>query len=147
MATRNWQDVRRELAADDPTFEAGVARERAKLELAMAMRELRDKAGLTQTELAEVLGVTQANVSRIENEGDPHLSTLLGYVGALGADIAIKAIVNDIEEITLIEVKGRVADAETKGRGFSGATSKGKGSGKMISGKTTVSRRSRASKK
>jgi transcriptional regulator with XRE-family HTH domain len=84
-----------------------VAQERARLELAMALRELRDKAGLSQTELAELLGVTQANVSRIENEGDPQLSTIIGYVSAMGADLVLKATFPDgDEEVVLVDVKG-----------------------------------------
>lgn len=45
---------------------------------------LRRTAGLTQVELAASLGVGQAQVSKIERQSDMLLSTLSGYLTALG---------------------------------------------------------------
>jgi transcriptional regulator with XRE-family HTH domain len=50
---------------------------------------IRRAAGLTQTELAHSLGVGQAAVSKIERQSDMLLSTLSGYLTALGLDAQI----------------------------------------------------------
>ena len=44
---------------------------------------IRRETGLTQTELAASLGVGQAQVSKIERQGDMLLSTLASYLTAL----------------------------------------------------------------
>jgi predicted transcriptional regulator len=56
-----------------------------------ALRRLRLMSGLTQTEMAERLNVQQAAVSKIENGGDVHLSTVRKYVESLGASLRIDA--------------------------------------------------------
>jgi predicted transcriptional regulator/DNA-binding XRE family transcriptional regulator len=48
-------------------------------------------SGLTQVEMAKKLKVQQAAVSKIENGGDQHLSTIKKYVEALGASLRIDA--------------------------------------------------------
>ena len=63
----------------------------AALELA-AVREARD---ITQEEMANVMAVSQANVSRIEHQGDLYLSTLSGYVAALGGRLEVNAVFPD----------------------------------------------------
>jgi hypothetical protein len=45
--------------------------------------------GLTQTELAANLGVGQAQISKIERQGDMLISTLASYLAALGVDAQI----------------------------------------------------------
>lgn len=56
-----------------------------------ALRRLRLLSGLTQIEMAKRLNVQQAAVSKIENGGDAHLSTVKKYVEALGASLRIDA--------------------------------------------------------
>lgn len=61
------------------------------------LRELREAAGLTQAEVADRIGVTQRQVSKIE-AGDPDtskLTTLRGYVEALGGDLALEFVSGD----------------------------------------------------
>ncbi len=60
--------------------------ESAKLELWLQLVEARQRAGLTQAELAERLGVSQAQVARLERRGyDAYtLNSLRRYVTALG---------------------------------------------------------------
>lgn len=60
------------------------------------LAELRRNQGITQAELAERLGVSQPNVAKIEaagkrDAGAVHLSTLAGYVEALGGRLEIRA--------------------------------------------------------
>jgi transcriptional regulator with XRE-family HTH domain len=50
---------------------------------------IRRATGLTQTELAAKLGVGQAQISKIERQGDMLISTLASYLRALGLDAKI----------------------------------------------------------
>jgi DNA-binding XRE family transcriptional regulator len=59
---------------------------------ALALAAAREDRAITQQEVARILGVTQANVSRIEREGDIYLSTLRKYVEALGGHLEIAAV-------------------------------------------------------
>jgi transcriptional regulator with XRE-family HTH domain len=45
---------------------------------------IRRAAGLTQVELAANLGVGQAQISKVERQGDMLISTLASYLDALG---------------------------------------------------------------
>jgi transcriptional regulator with XRE-family HTH domain len=56
---------------------------------------IRKVSGLTQVELAASLGVGQAAVSKIERQSDMLLSTLSGYLTALGAEARIVVEVGD----------------------------------------------------
>jgi len=54
---------------------------------------LRQKAGLTQEQIAEVLHTKKSNISRLENANSvisPKLSTIEQYADAIGYDIEIK---------------------------------------------------------
>ena len=53
---------------------------------------MREDSAITQRQVAEILGVTQANISRIEREGDIYLSTLRKYMEALGGRLEISAV-------------------------------------------------------
>lgn len=64
------------------------------LKQAYELAQLRQIAQLSQMELAEKMGVSQANISKIENGEDMHLSTLAKYVQALGGQLSINAIVD-----------------------------------------------------
>jgi transcriptional regulator with XRE-family HTH domain len=50
---------------------------------------IRRATGLTQTELAHSLGVGQAQISKLERQGDMLISTLASYLMALGVDAQI----------------------------------------------------------
>jgi transcriptional regulator with XRE-family HTH domain len=50
---------------------------------------IRRSTGLTQTELAASLGVGQAQISKIERQGDMLISTLASYLTALGVSAQI----------------------------------------------------------
>ncbi len=56
---------------------------------------LRQKAGLTQEQIAEVLHTKKSNISRLENANSvnsPKISTIEQYADAIGYDIEIKFI-------------------------------------------------------
>ena len=56
---------------------------------------VRRAAGLTQTELAANLGVGQAQVSKIERQGDMLISTLASYLAALGLEAKLVVQMGD----------------------------------------------------
>lgn len=57
----------------------------------MALRELRQAFNITQERLADRLENGQHSVSRLERRNDMKLSTLSGYVSALGGELKIIA--------------------------------------------------------
>jgi len=62
---------------------------------ALLLGELRSRRDCTQSDLANRLGVSQANVSRIEHVDDVYLTTLRGYVEALGGHLRLQAVFDD----------------------------------------------------
>lgn len=59
-------------------------------DVALQVIELREKHGLTQTELAERCGLAQADISRIERGStSPTARTLQRIADALGADVRL----------------------------------------------------------
>ncbi len=56
-----------------------------------SLRALRERAGLTQNDIAGRLNVGQAAISKIEHRGDVQISSLQKYVEALGAKLRIDA--------------------------------------------------------
>jgi len=76
-----------------------VNKEYKSLSPAYALRKkliaLRQKAGLTQEQIAEVLHTKKSNISRLENANSvnsPKISTIEQYADAIGYDIEIKFI-------------------------------------------------------
>ncbi|MGL5137243.1 MAG: helix-turn-helix domain-containing protein [Beijerinckiaceae bacterium] len=53
------------------------------------LRELRKAKELTQVQLADILGVRQATVAKYERQSDLLLSTLSGYVEAMGGKLRL----------------------------------------------------------
>ena len=56
---------------------------------------IRRATGLTQTEVAANLGVGQAQVSKIERQGDMLISTLVSYLAALGVEAKLVVQIGD----------------------------------------------------
>lgn len=82
----------------------------------MSLRDLRKAMKKTQTALARRLKVRQHGVSKIEQRTDMLLSTLRGYVHALGGELHLVAEFKDRPPVRLTEIGG-IANAETsKGR-------------------------------
>ena len=102
---RYWKDVRAEAIASGRLDAARLEEQTRQLlaELrAHRLAEIRESAGLNQTDLANRLGVSQSRVSRIER-GDldrTELATVRAYVGALGGEVEIIAKFGD-ERITI----------------------------------------------
>ncbi|MDE2926167.1 MAG: XRE family transcriptional regulator [Acidobacteriota bacterium] len=67
--------------------------ERAKALIAeeMCLRDLRKARRQTQVQVAKELGINQENISRIEKRTDLLISTLSGYVQAMGGKLSLVA--------------------------------------------------------
>lgn len=61
------------------------------IEEELTLRDLRQAQHLTQERMAELMGVEQENVSRLERRADLLLSTLSGYVAAMGGKLRLVA--------------------------------------------------------
>ena len=73
------------------------------LDKPVTLRELRRSRGLTQGALATRMKRSQENVSRIEREDDPRLSTIASFVAAMGGKVSIVATFDDQETPLLIK--------------------------------------------
>ncbi|MBX9256344.1 helix-turn-helix domain-containing protein [Desmonostoc muscorum CCALA 125] len=90
MKKPNFQAWLQQKVSDDPEVILAGKLEYLRLYLTDAMREIRNKAGLTQVQLAEKLGVQQAAVSKLESALKEHeLESVLHYLHALGADLLV----------------------------------------------------------
>ena len=67
----------------------------------MTLRDLRKARNQTQARVAEKLGINQENVSRIEQRSDLLLSTLSGYVEAMGGKLNLVAEFPDRPPVAL----------------------------------------------
>jgi len=94
MPTRKF----RELIQTMPSERRQKIANRVRESLAsMPLDEVRRARQMTQAKLAEVLGVNQGEISKIEHRTDIYISTLAGYVEALGGKLEIRAIFSDRE--------------------------------------------------
>ena len=90
MKKPNFQAWLQQKVSDEPEVILAGKLEYLRLYLTDAMREIRNKAGLTQTQVAEKLGVKQAAVSKLESALKEHeLESVLHYLHALGADLLV----------------------------------------------------------
>ncbi len=90
MKKPNFQAWLQQKVSDEPEVILAGKLEYLRLYLTDAMREIRNKAGLTQAELAQKLGVKQAAVSKLESALKEHeLESVLHYLHTLGADLLV----------------------------------------------------------
>ena len=62
---------------------------RARAEEEMTLERVREALDLTQARLAKLMKTGQGNVSRLERRNDMMLSTLRGYVAAMGGSLEL----------------------------------------------------------
>jgi transcriptional regulator with XRE-family HTH domain len=67
----------------------------------MTLRDLRKAMGRTQVAMAEKLGLKQENVSRVEKRTDMLLSTLDGYLRAMGGRLRLTVEFEDRAPVRL----------------------------------------------
>ena len=77
------------------------ARAQALIAEEMSLRDLRKALGQTQVSIAQKLGSNQENVSRLEQRSDLLLSTLSGYVEAMGGKLSLVAQFPDRPPVAL----------------------------------------------
>lgn len=86
----------REKVMSDTDTKALYERKRREIELALAMREAREKAKLSQETIAKRMHTTRTVISRLESSGSsrhsPSLETLLKYAQALGYELKINFV-------------------------------------------------------
>lgn len=80
----------RSRAARDPEFADGLETGYTDFKVGALLRQAREKAGLTQEQVAERLATKKSSISRIENSaGSIRLSTLERYARAIGWDLSL----------------------------------------------------------
>lgn len=67
------------------------------MDVSRMLRELRQRAGLTQVALAELIGVSQATISHVEKGGATTTDVLSRWVDACGGTLAPTRHLDDLE--------------------------------------------------
>jgi DNA-binding XRE family transcriptional regulator len=112
---KNLQEIMNSLPAErrakiDARAEALIAEE-------MTLRDLRKAQDLTQERMAELLGVGQESISRLEGRADMLLSTLRGYITAMGGSLDLVVRFPDRPAVSLSALSAsRNDNKETTGR-------------------------------
>jgi transcriptional regulator with XRE-family HTH domain len=77
-------------ARQDPDFADGLETGYRAFKIGVLLRQARERAGLTQEEVAERLDTKKSAISRIERRaGDIRLSTLERYATAIGWNLSL----------------------------------------------------------
>jgi HTH-type transcriptional regulator/antitoxin HipB len=78
-------------AARDPEFAEGFESGYEDFKIGVLLRQARERAGLTQDQVAERLETKKSAISRIENSaGSIRLSTLERYARAIGSELFLE---------------------------------------------------------
>ncbi|MCT2276355.1 helix-turn-helix domain-containing protein [Micromonospora chalcea] len=90
--TRSWRDVRSRADLNETTVEQHKERMRGEVRAAR-LREMRERRGLTQQQVADRMKVSQPRVAAIENGELPkaEVGTVVRYIKALGGNVEIVA--------------------------------------------------------
>jgi ribosome-binding protein aMBF1 (putative translation factor) len=84
---RTYRQIKQEFSPQmQAEISAGAEKIRTKLKIISAVRQA---AGLTQEELADLLEVRQSYISQVEARENITLSTLVGTIAAMGGSIDI----------------------------------------------------------
>jgi DNA-binding XRE family transcriptional regulator len=107
----NWKDIRRTLS---PEQEEETRQYVKSVVEAVTLNQLREARSLTQANLAGILGVNQGSVSKMEKRTDMYVSTLRGFIQAMGGQLQIKAVFPE-GEVEIEQFKDvAIAPAESK---------------------------------
>ena len=96
-----WDELRRMKFSDEEIRE--IDREAVDELIEMDLRVLRESAGKTQIELAQLSKLAQSELSKIERRDDHMVSTLRRYIEGLGGRLEVSAVFGDTR-ITLRDV-------------------------------------------
>ena len=109
---RNVNDIIERLsAAQRKNVEARAAQLIAE---EMTLREVRKARKLTQQKIAKSLHIGQEGVSKIEKRSDLLISTLRGYVEAMGGQLSLVAEFPDREPVVLSGIGEEAPDPKPK---------------------------------
>lgn len=92
IMARNFKKLRDKMSA---SAKAESDTEYRRLVEEMSLHQLRKAREMTQGRIAEELRIGQGDVSRIERRADMYVSTLAGFLHAVGADLEIHAVFPD----------------------------------------------------
>ena len=98
LKTTPWKEIRKRVVKSED--EPYIARHREVLEAELRLAAVRKKRKKSQATVAKKLSVSQTNISQLERGGDPKLSTVAGYIDALGGRLEMVAVFDD-ETITI----------------------------------------------
>lgn len=90
---KTWSDIKARKMS--PERIARIRREAQGELCALTLRQLREEAGKTQVEMAEIAEVTQSALSRIERREDNPIEALRRYVEALGGELEVVAVIGN----------------------------------------------------
>jgi len=93
LKTTPWKEIRKRVVK--PEDEPYIARHREVLEAELRLAAVRKKRKKSQDAVAKKLYVSQSNISQLERGGDPKLSTVAGYIDALGGRLEMVAVFDD----------------------------------------------------
>lgn len=88
MKTKSFKQLRQQMSPERRAKNA--ARTQSAL-IHLALQELRQTLNLTQQDLAEKLALSQPSLSKLEHQDDIQVSTLAGYIEALGGELKLVA--------------------------------------------------------
>lgn len=90
MTVTNLQQFKAKLS-QNPDFDAAYQALKPEYELLKALLSMRERAGLTQADVAQRLGTQRTNISRLESgRTSPNLKTLQKYADACGFDLTLE---------------------------------------------------------
>ena len=92
MSRKNRFEQFEERALRNPRVRRAYEEGLDELRLAVKLAQLREKRGLTQTELAAMVRTSPAVISRLERGDNVELKTLLKIASALNARLSIEAL-------------------------------------------------------
>ncbi len=100
--TKNALDIVDQMIGADDQIRTDIAEETIHSRVASLLFDARDKAGLTQTQLAELIGTKQSVIARLEsaNYEGHSLSMLVRIATALGNRIEISLVPRDVARRT-----------------------------------------------
>jgi transcriptional regulator with XRE-family HTH domain len=100
--TTPWREIRaKRVKTTEDEARIGEIREQMQAELRLAALRKRRKA--SQATVAKRLAVSQSSISQLERGADPKLSTIAGYVDALGGRLEVRAVFDD-ETLAISEI-------------------------------------------
>ncbi len=88
--TRNFEELRRAVRSN-PERLARIEEFKRAMEDAVHLAHVREKRAASQGQVADRMAVSQGRISQIEHAQDWYLSTLSGYVAALGGRLHVTA--------------------------------------------------------